>query len=137
MRDEWTANGSSSSSSVTNAGYQPLGSNAIGGGSSSSSSSSTAPASTNKYGFTADSRSSQGLTRVGRHYELDRGASLNLAARAMKLKLKTKGLGEAMRQREVSERRQVGDAETVVNALPAGGKEKAPWWKNVTPEEGT
>ncbi|TKA83440.1 hypothetical protein B0A55_00332 [Friedmanniomyces simplex] len=102
--------------------------------------SSSTPASTNKYGFTADSRSSQGLTRVGRHYELDRGASLNLAARAMKLKLKTKGLGEAMRQREVSERRQVGDAESVVNAQPTGaggGKEKAPWWKNVTPEEGT
>jgi len=131
MRDEWTANGSSSSS-VTNAGYQPLGSSGSNSGSSSG-----APASTDKYGFTADSRSSQGLTRVGRHYELDRGASLNLAARAMKLKLKTKGLGEAMRQREVSERRQVGDAEVVVNALPAGGKEKVPWWKNVTPEEGT
>ncbi|KAK0290886.1 [Pyruvate dehydrogenase (acetyl-transferring)] kinase isozyme 2 [Friedmanniomyces endolithicus] len=123
---------SSSSSSVTNAGYQPLGSSGSNSGSSSG-----APASTDKYGFTADSRSSQGLTRVGRHYELDRGASLNLAARAMKLKLKTKGLGEAMRQREVSERRQVGDAETVINALPEGGKEKAPWWKNVTPEEGT
>ncbi|KAK0268025.1 hypothetical protein LTR91_001553 [Friedmanniomyces endolithicus] len=132
MRDEWTANGSSSSS-VTNAGYQPLGSSASGSSTSSSpgSSSSSTPASTNKYGFTADSRSSQGLTRVGRHYELDRGASLNLAARAMKLKLKTKGLGEAIRQREV------GDAETLVNALPAGGKEKASWWKNVTPEEGT
>ncbi|KAK0947995.1 hypothetical protein LTR29_000519 [Friedmanniomyces endolithicus] len=131
MRDEWTANGSSSSS-VTNAGYQPLGSSASGSStSSSSSSSSSTPASTNKYGFTADSRSSQGLTRVGRHYELDRGASLNLAARAMKLKLKTKGLGEAIRQREV------GDAETLVNALSTGGKEKAPWWKNVTPEEGT
>ncbi|KAK0257110.1 hypothetical protein LTR01_000367 [Friedmanniomyces endolithicus] len=130
MRDEWTANGSSSSS-VTNAGYQPLGSSASGSSTSSSSSSSSTPASTNMYGFTADSRSSQGLTRVGRHYELDRGASLNLAARAMKLKLKTKGLGEAIRQKEV------GDAEMLVNALPAGGKEKAPWWKNVTPEEGT
>ncbi|KAK3066827.1 hypothetical protein LTR53_016657 [Teratosphaeriaceae sp. CCFEE 6253] len=87
---------------------------------------------------TADSRSSRGLTRVGRHYELDRGASLNLAARAMKLKLGTKGLGEVLRQREVSGRNPAGGAEGVVDvAAPTTGQDgKKPWWKNVTPEEG-
>jgi len=88
-----------------------------------------------------DSRSSQGLTQVGRRNEsgLDRASSLNLAARAMKLKLKTKGLEGQQKQREVSERRQVGDAESVVNPMmPTRGvsKDDTPWWKNVTMEEG-
>ncbi|KAK4953281.1 [Pyruvate dehydrogenase (acetyl-transferring)] kinase isozyme 2 [Elasticomyces elasticus] len=121
MRDEWTTTVQNSSGAATNTGFQPLGST------------SSLPAITkDKLGLTTDSRSSQGLTRVGRHYELDRGASLNLAARAMKLKLGTKGLTEAMalKSREVSERRQVSDADGAVNAEPV------PWWKTVTPEEG-
>jgi hypothetical protein len=98
------------------------------------------------YGIADYSRSSQGLTRVGRENEygkasagLDRSASLNLAARAMKLKLKTSASGqkgEGARQREVSERRQVGDAEGMVNRDGAAEGGKQPWWKNVTMEEG-
>ncbi|KAI6859477.1 hypothetical protein KC334_g21597 [Hortaea werneckii] len=83
---------------------------------------------------TTGSPSSSGLTRrVGKN-ELDRASSLNLAARAMKLKLKTKGLDQGLRQREVSERRQVGDAESVVNSQ--SGRAGEPWWRNVTMEEG-
>lgn len=83
----------------------------------------------------ADSRSSRGLARVGRQTEsLDRSASLNLAARAMKLKMKTHGLGKELKQREVSERRQVGDAQSVLNETENAGAK--PWWKNVTMEEG-
>ncbi|KAI7537790.1 pyruvate dehydrogenase kinase-like protein, partial [Hortaea werneckii] len=79
---------------------------------------------------TTGSPSSSGLTRrVGKN-ELDRASSLNLAARAMKLKLKTKGLDQGLRQREVSERRQVGDAESVVNSQ--SGRAGEPWWRNVT-----
>ena len=42
--------------------------------------------------------------------------------------------------REVSERRQVGDAESLVN-MPSGGDGKMeatgrPWWRNVGMEEG-
>lgn len=84
--------------------------------------------------YRADSPSSSGLTRVGRQAGLDRAGSLNLAAKAMKLKLKTKGLDAGLKQREVSERRQVGDAESVVNAQSSRADE--PWWKNVTMEEG-
>lgn len=96
----------------------------------------------NKKHTMADSRSSPGLTRVGRTNELDRSASLNLAARAMKLKMKTSNKGSDTRQREVSERRQVGDAENVVNppatqsSLSDGSKSDLPWWRNVTMEEG-
>ncbi|KAK4548017.1 hypothetical protein LTR36_010737 [Oleoguttula mirabilis] len=90
------------------------------------------------------SRSSPGLTtRVGRTTtatsELDRSASLNLAARAMKLKMKT-GKGREAKPREVSERRQVGDAESIVNPPAtmhaAGDGSTLPWWRNVTMEEG-
>lgn len=84
----------------------------------------------------ADSRSSQGLTRAGRQIEsgLDRSGSLSLTARAMKLKMKTKGLDTSLvRKREVSERKQVGDAEDINSPL---GKAGEPWWKNVTMEEG-
>ncbi|KAF2768083.1 hypothetical protein EJ03DRAFT_352521 [Teratosphaeria nubilosa] len=99
-----------------------------------------------------DSHSSQGLTRIGRQQEsgydsrsgLDRSASLSLAARAMKLKLKTqKGLGmagEVEKRREVSARKQVGDAESVLSGSPGdatkGPPTQQPWWKNVTMEEG-
>jgi len=100
------------------------------------------PAARNGYGgagnaaaTTANSRSSQGLTRVGRLNELDRGASLNLAARAMKLKMKTTK-GFDVRQREVSERRQVGDAESVINAPEQSTGGGTPWWRNVGMEEG-
>ena len=91
----------------------------------------------------ADSRSSPGLTRIGTESGLDRSASLNLAARAMKMKGKggsrQDGLMNA-RQREVSARRQVGDAEEVVNSPARTGKDgrggEEPWWKNVSMEEG-
>ena len=89
-----------------------------------------------------DSRSSRGLTRVGRQTEssraggLDRSASLTLAHKGMRLK--SKGLGD-LKNREVSERRQVGDVESVVNA-PSSMDEardgRAPWWRNVGMEEG-
>lgn len=51
--------------------------------------------------------------------------SLAMASRAMRLK--------QVGSREVSERRQVGDAEDLVN--PTEGATK-PWWRNVTMEEG-
>jgi pyruvate dehydrogenase kinase 2/3/4 len=51
--------------------------------------------------------------------------SLAMASRAMKLK--------RVATREVSERRQVGDAEEMVN----GPQDNAsPWWKHVSMEEG-
>ena len=86
---------------------------------------------------TFDSRSSQGLTRVGRQSEsssnrggnLDRSASLTLAHKGMRLK--SKGLGD-LKTREVSERRQVGDAESMVNEPGGDGEEgKGRWWRNV------
>ena len=97
----------------------------------------------------ADSRSSQGLTRVGRQNEtstgavskqqldrrsgLDRSASLTMKHKAMK----RKGMSAEVRMREVSERKQVGDAESLVNqpsSLDDAGKQ--PWWRNVGMEEG-
>lgn len=56
--------------------------------------------------------------------------SLSMASRAMKLKIRE--------TREVSERRQVGDALELVNPSPSqkNGPEGTPWWKNVTMEEG-
>lgn len=50
--------------------------------------------------------------------------SLSMASRAMRLK--------RIQSREVSERRQVGDAEELVN--PQEGTK--PWWRDVTMEEG-
>ena len=73
---------------------------------------------TTKDGTAVDSRSSQGLTRVGRQTEsnrsgdLERRASLKLARKCMRLKGKTSG---DLANREVSARRQVGDAEDMVN----------------------
>ena len=56
--------------------------------------------------------------------------SLAMASRAMRLK----DLGT----REVSERRQVGDAEDMMHPAPrpASADGATPWWKNVTMEEG-
>jgi len=48
-----------------------------------------------------------------------------MASRAMRLK--------DLSTREISERRQVGDAEALVNPPSTSG---TPWWKNVTMEEG-
>lgn len=74
------------------------------------------------------SRSSQGLTRVGRQQR--EMPSLTLSSMAMKLKSRGGGFGE----REVSERRQVGDAESMVN--PTHTQSGTPWWRNVGMEEG-
>lgn len=62
----------------------------------------------------------QGLT--GRYMQ---GATM--ASKAMRLKLSAKIT------REVSERRQVGDAESMLNAPDAG---KGAWWRDVGMEEG-
>jgi pyruvate dehydrogenase kinase 2/3/4 len=53
-----------------------------------------------------------------------------LAMKAMKLKLKLSG----QVSREVSERRQVGDAEEMF--AQKGGKGDIPWWRNVGMDEG-
>lgn len=65
---------------------------------------------------------SQGLTRSG-----STRSSNFLASKAMRLKLSGK------LSREVSERRQVGDAEEMFGER---GREGQPWWKNVGMEEG-
>lgn len=87
----------------------------------------------------------QGLARVGRQIEKggsaaavggehDRIAGLTMASRAMKLKAGSKkGSTMNLGYREISARRQVGDAEGVVNAQSSGN---TPWWKNVGMEEG-
>ena len=96
---------------------------------------------TTKYGTAVDSRSSQGLTRVGRQTEsnrtgdLDRSASLTLARKGMRLKGKSMG---DLSNREVSARRQVGDAESMVNQPDSmgdapGGSPR--WWRNVGMDE--
>lgn len=76
--------------------------------------------------------SSQGLARVGRQIESggggDRIAGLTMASRAMKLKSKGASMMD-LRNREVSARRQVGDAESVVNPQSSGAG--TPWWRNV------
>lgn len=69
---------------------------------------------------------------------LDRGASLTMAHKAMKAKSKKDGTARHggsmanMTQREVSARRQVGDAEGLVNPRKEDGE---PWWKHVDMEE--
>jgi hypothetical protein len=76
------------------------------------------------------SRSSQGLTRVGRHQR--EMPSLTLSSMAMKLKSKAgSGGGDLTKGREVSARRQVGDAESMVNSTS-----ETPWWRNVGMDEG-
>lgn len=49
-----------------------------------------------------------------------------MASRAMRLKTRE--------SREISARRQVGDAEDMLQGGDSAGKK--PWWKNVTMEEG-
>jgi hypothetical protein len=67
---------------------------------------------------------------------LDRGASLTLAYKS------GGGAGKGkpsmqLKNREVSARRQVGDAEDMVNRPTNSMDEKqVPWWKNVGMEEG-
>lgn len=74
-------------------------------------------------------RSSQGLTRVGRQQR--EMPSLTLSSMAMKLKSRGGGgVGDATKGREVSARRQVGDAESMVNPT------ETPWWRQVGMEEG-
>lgn len=73
--------------------------------------------------------------------DFDRAAGLTMAHEAMKLKLK----GNVSLTREVSERRQVGDAESMVNNPAAGGRggdsrgddggAQKPWWRNVGMED--
>lgn len=70
------------------------------------------------------STSSQGLTRSSGSLSSN-SLSLSMASKAMRLKLSGK------LTREVSERRQVGDAVDMVNQ---GGE--TPWWKSVGMEEG-
>ncbi|KAI5371058.1 hypothetical protein Slin15195_G019310 [Septoria linicola] len=57
-----------------------------------------------------------------------------MAARTMKLKSKPNSKLWDMSRREISARRQVGDAESTVNQ--ASSKAEVPWWKNVSMEEG-
>lgn len=86
----------------------------------------------------------QGLTRAGRQIESgigggDRIAGLTMASRAKRLKGISGGSGSGMgdlRNREVSPRRQVGDAAEQINSPPSTGDGKTPWWKNVGMEEG-
>ena len=108
MRDEWTSNLVRNNDGV--ATYGPV------------------------EGPQVDSRSSRGLTRVGRQNELNRAAGLAMAHKAMRLKSRTNaGAQVDSRPREVSERRQVGDAESLVNNT---GTNSQPWWRNVGMEEG-
>ena len=99
----------------------------------------------------ATSRSFQGLTRsrqtesgkLDARSGLDRSASLTMAQKAMKLKgtAQQGGMVGEGRKREVSERRMVGDAESLVNASSVddpqtGTASKHAWWRHVTMEEG-
>lgn len=81
---------------------------------------------------------SQGLTRAGRQTGSsaaggDRIAGLTMASRAMRLKGISGGMSD-LRNREVSPRRQVGDAADAINSASTG--EETPWWKKVGMEEG-
>jgi hypothetical protein len=62
---------------------------------------------------------------------------MTMGVRAMKLK-NPKSTAWDLKNREVSARRQVGDAENVVNQSPStgDGPNNTPWWKNVGMEEG-
>lgn len=93
-------------------------------------------------GYAFDSHSSQGLTRSQKDESkessfksggIDRSASLTLMAKKG-MKLKAKANANDMSFREVSERRQVGDAQSIMDESSSGGR--GPWWRNVTMEEG-
>lgn len=83
----------------------------------------------------AASGETQGLTRSdhspqygnGNGEMASRSINLSMASKAMKLKLK----GNI---REISERRQVGDAEEMLSEQ--GSANRDAWWKNVGMEEG-
>lgn len=81
--------------------------------------------------------SSQGLTnkKVGRQPVESGGdliAGMTMAARTGKLKAKPNSKTWDMNRREISARRQVGDAESVVNQAPGTAEGQGqPWWKNV------
>lgn len=101
---------------------------------------------------TGSSSSSQGLTRrqtiesAGGKGGGDRIAALTMAQKGMKLKAKGSGWDDArsrrdLNNREVSSRRQVGDAADEINsplssASDGSGGTTKPWWRNVTMEEG-
>lgn len=75
---------------------------------------------------------------VDRRSGLDRSASLTMARKAMRLKQMPGGGGEGTKvKREVSERRQVGDAESLVN-VPSSVDDpgRSPWWRHVDMGEG-
>lgn len=78
------------------------------------------------------SRSTQGLARVGRLQREREREVPSLTLSSMAMRLKSKGAGDLSARREVSERRQVGDAEGLVNPTGSG----TPWWRNVGMEEG-
>lgn len=88
------------------------------------------------------SHSSRGLTRAGRQQiesaAGDRIAGLTMAHRAMKLKGGSNATSAwDLNHREVSARRQVGDAAESVNPPPSSGDDGVrPWWKDVGMEEG-
>ena len=93
----------------------------------------------NTYNSKAVSPASQGLTRAGRQIEAaggDRIAGMTMATRAMKLKSPKKASMWDLQNREVSARRQVGDAADSINRAPSTGDGEKPWWKNVGMEEG-
>lgn len=90
-------------------------------------------------GATANSPSSQGLTRPGQsRQQTERYPALTMIRRGMRLKGGDEGA------REISARRMVGDVESVVNRPDTtGGDEEGqnmsgekPWWRNVGMEEG-
>lgn len=151
MRDEWNAIGigpeSGSKSSSSNVGgltleqRQNLDRNLahsypmINGRRQSNNTNSNISTITNK---STSSASSSKSTPTSHEHGLDRGASLTMAHMAMKQKNRgerRKGGSLAnVSHREVSERRQVGDAAGMVN--PSSGKGLGePWWKNVDMEE--
>nr|POE90607.1 hypothetical protein CFP56_60220 [Quercus suber] len=141
MRDEWQA---IDRSAIANATPTPI------DGSLSE------PLSDHKRGLTAAQRQNFNRNSAARSYPridgrptshehgLDRGASLTMAQKAMTSKSKKDGGGGGgaggkkkgslvnVSQREVSERRQVGEVEGAVNA---GKDENDPWWKHVDMEE--
>ncbi len=64
---------------------------------------------------------------------IDRSASMTLAQKGMRLK---GGMGD-LKSREVSARRQVGDAESMItSSMDEKADGRAPWWRNVGMEEG-
>lgn len=89
----------------------------------------------------SSTHSSQGLTATAtkKSFETPGGgdliAGMTMAARTGRLKAKPHSKTWDMNRREVSARRQVGDAESVVNqqgsSTTTDGQGQQPWWKNV------